>query len=88
MNTLKTLLFDASNGFLVQARHLLRSIKEIAVIGCRHDDDGTARLAELLKPELILIDMSMRGMNGLQARRESKAHPSWTLVTISCNPRE
>jgi len=73
MNTIRTLLVDDNEAFLVLARHLLASVPEISVVGLGHDGYDAVRLAEELRPDLILMDLSMPGMGGLQATRLIKA---------------
>ncbi|MCK9194793.1 MAG: response regulator transcription factor [Nevskia sp.] len=83
MKTFRTLLVDDNEAFLVLARHLLATVPEIEVIGLGHDGYDAVRLAEELRPDLILMDLSMPGMSGLQATRLIKAQdaPPHILIT-------
>lgn len=83
MNTVRTLLVDDNEAFLVLARHLLATVPEIEVIGVGHDGYDAVRLAEDLRPDLILMDLSMPGMGGLQATRLIKAQDNPPRILIA-----
>lgn len=83
MKMLKTLLIDDNDAFLVLAKHLLSSVEEIEVIGCGHDGYDAVRLATELQPDLILMDMSMPGMGGLQATRLIKTQSAPPCILIA-----
>jgi len=83
MKTLRTLLIDDNEAFLVLARHLLVSVPQIEVIGVGHDGYDAVRLAEEQHPDLILMDLSMPGMGGLQATRLIKAQDQPPLIIIA-----
>ncbi|GAC1621983.1 MAG: response regulator transcription factor [Nevskia sp.] len=82
MKTFRTLLVDDNEAFLVLARHLLATVPEVEVVGLGHDGYDAVRMAEDLRPELILMDLSMPGMGGLQATRLIKAQdvPPYILI--------
>jgi len=83
MKTFKTLLVDDNEAFLVLARHLLATVPEIEVVGLGHDGYDAVRMAEELRPDLILMDLSMPGMGGLQATRLIKAQDSPPHILIA-----
>lgn len=62
MNALKTLLVDDNEAFLVLAGHLLQGNPRVQVVGRGFNGYDAVRLAENLRPELILMDLSMPGM--------------------------
>ena len=74
MSTFRTLLIDDNEAFLTLAMHLLKPNPRIEIIGRGYTGYDAVRLAESLKPDLILMDLSMPGMGGLQATRLIKAH--------------
>jgi DNA-binding NarL/FixJ family response regulator len=49
---------------------LLQLSNEIEVIGEAGDGKEAIRLAELLHPDVVIMDLEMPGMNGLQATQE------------------
>ncbi|HSW14119.1 MAG TPA: response regulator transcription factor [Solimonas sp.] len=82
MNTLRTLLIDDNRAFVVLARHLLAG-SPVSVIGEGYDGYDAVRLAEELHPDLIIMDLAMPGMGGLQATRLIKAQDNPPRVVIA-----
>ena len=63
---------------------LIDSQPDMGVVGEAADGDGVLRQAEALKPDVIVIDISMPGMNGLIATRTLKrAQPSVSIVALT-----
>lgn len=83
MKRLRTLLVDDNQAFLVLQKHLLAPIERIDVVGFGHDGYDAVRLADELRPDLIVIDLVMPGMGGLQATRLIKAQDNPPLVVIA-----
>lgn len=83
MTALKTLLVDDNEAFLVLAGHLLQGNPRVQVIGRGFNGYDAVRLAESLRPDLILMDLSMPGMGGLQATRLIKAQDEPPLILIT-----
>jgi DNA-binding NarL/FixJ family response regulator len=63
-------------------RALLASEPNLDVVGEAKDGQEAIRVAEKLKPHLILMDLSMPRMNGLDAIREIKKHSPETKILI------
>lgn len=83
MKTLRTLLVDDNRPFLILARHLLEDCAQIEVVGEAHDGNEAVRLAESMRPDLIIMDLAMPGMGGLQATRLIKAQDSPPVIVIA-----
>lgn len=83
MGRLKTLLVDDNAPFLVLARHLLGVYPELELIGEARDGHEAVQMAESLRPQLIIMDLAMPGMGGLQATRLIKAQDSPPLIIIA-----
>jgi two-component system, NarL family, response regulator NreC len=63
---------------------ILQSFPEWEV--CGEADNGTdaIRLTEILKPEAIVMDISMPGLNGIETTREiRKKHPEVKIVLLT-----
>lgn len=83
MDSLKTVLVDDNKAFVVLARHLLARCPRIEVVGTGYDGYDAVRLAEELRPDLIIMDLLMPAMGGLQAARLIKAQSQPPLVIIA-----
>lgn len=53
-------------------RHLLENDPEFHVVGEAGDGIETIRLTEALKPDVLVVDMMMPGLNGLEVLRQLK----------------
>lgn len=89
MPTLRTLVVDDH----VDLRNLLRSIlqeeTECVVIGEASDGLQAVEQADELQPDLILLDLSLRKLNGMEVgRRIRKLSPHSKIVFLSqeCSP--
>ncbi len=82
MKRLRTLLVDDNKSFLVLSKHLLAPIEGLDLVGFGHDGFDAVRLADELRPDLIIMDLVMPGMSGLQATRLIKAqdHPPRIII--------
>lgn len=79
----RTLLIDDNEAFLTLATHLLKGNPRLEIVGRGYTGYDAVRLAESLKPDLILMDLSMPGMGGLQATRLIKAQDSPPIIYIA-----
>lgn len=61
---------------------LLSSEPDITVIGEAVDGEAAIRLSQELKPDVVLMDIGMPGINGMQATREIKSKLPETNVLV------
>lgn len=61
------LLVDDNRTFLSAVRNFLAQLPEVLIVGEAHDGQEALELALQLKPDLVLMDIAMPGMNGLDA---------------------
>jgi DNA-binding NarL/FixJ family response regulator len=63
---------------------LIDSQPEMTVIGEATDGEGVLQQAHALKPDIVVMDISMPGMNGLIAtRRLKQAQPDVAVIALS-----
>jgi len=63
---------------------LIDSQPDMAVVGESADGNGVLDRANALKPDIVVMDLSMPGMNGLVATRTlKKAQPNVTIVALT-----
>lgn len=63
---------------------LIDSQTDMAVVGEAADGDGVLQQAEALKPDIVVVDISMPGMNGLVATRALKRmQPELAIVALT-----
>ena len=67
MSAVRVLLADDHPGFIQSAARFLSRAPQIEIVGCVLTSRGAVDLARHLKPDLVLIDLVMPEMNGLQA---------------------
>ena len=89
MSRLRVLLADDHTLVRAGLRKLLESLPDIEVVG--EADDGLAllQLAQQLQPNLVLMDIAMPGLNGLEATaRLTKTQPDVRVVILSMHQNE
>ena len=86
--TLRTLIVDDEPLAIERMQVLCAELDGLSVVGTASDGDAALRLAEKLKPDLLLLDMTMPGMDGLSVARElskKEAPPAVIFVTAHEN---
>ncbi|RKF19116.1 DNA-binding response regulator [Altericroceibacterium spongiae] len=81
---LRTLIVDDEPLAIERMQVICAELDGISVIGTASDGSSAMRLAEKLKPDLLLLDMTMPGMDGLSVARElgkSESDPAIIFVT-------
>ena len=69
MGELRILIADDHQVIREGLRKLLEEAADMAVAGEAGDGEEAARMAEELRPDVVLMDISMRGLNGFDAAR-------------------
>lgn len=84
MTTIRTLLADDHTLVRAGIRKLLESIEDISVVGEARDGLAVIEMAQDLKPRLVVMDIAMPGLNGLEATaRILKADLSVLVLIVS-----
>mgnify|MGYP000636773528 CR=1 FL=1 len=70
-------------------RKLLESLPDVEVVGEADDGQAAIALAGQLRPDLVLMDIAMPGLNGLEAAaRLTKAYPQTRVLILSMHQNE
>jgi DNA-binding NarL/FixJ family response regulator len=86
---IRVLLADDHTLVLAGIRGLLMNLAGVDVVGTAGDGHETLRLAEELRPDVVLLDIGMPGMNGLEvAERLKKLDPAIRVVILSMHLSE
>jgi len=78
----RVLLVDDSAEFLDSASHFLNTDPRIEIVGRAYSGKGALEQVPVLKPDLVLMDLTMPEMNGLEATRALKSQPDGPRVII------
>jgi DNA-binding NarL/FixJ family response regulator len=79
---MRTLLIDDYPPFLAALSKFLELQSTVEIVGRARSGDEGLRLAAELKPELVLVDFSMYGTDGLDVIRKLKAGPHPPRVVV------
>jgi DNA-binding NarL/FixJ family response regulator len=83
MRTLNLLLVDDHPGFINAAMRHLRRVEWIRVLGMAGNGIEAVTQCEVLRPDVVLMDLAMPEMGGLQATRLIKAQDNPPFVVIA-----
>ena len=84
MTSIRILLADDHALVLAGIRTLLQGVDDFQVVGEAHDGEALLALVEQVPCDVIALDISMPGMNGLQAMAQILArHPEARIVILS-----
>lgn len=82
MSQPRVLLVDDSPDFLLAARDFLSTQTILSLIGEARSGENALEQVRDLKPDLVLLDLSMPGMNGIEVTGQLKAQPNPPRVII------
>jgi DNA-binding NarL/FixJ family response regulator len=84
MQTVKTLIADDDARFRRRVRDLLASEPDLEIVGEAADGHDAIGKARELKPDLVLMDVRMPGMSGLDAARRLKLEmPGLKIIVLT-----
>jgi len=69
----RILIVDDDQGFRVFIRRVLEREEEWRIVGEALDGEEAVRKTQKFQPDLVLMDMDLPGINGLEATRRVKA---------------
>ncbi len=77
-------LIDDHQMFREGIRHLLEKRKDIVTLGEAGDGRSAVRMAKKLKPQVVIMDVSMPDLNGIEATRQILMdNPEIRIVALS-----
>ena len=82
MNKINVLIADDHSMVRQGLKQILELEKDIAVTAQAANGEEAVEMARLHKPDIILMDINMPGMNGLQAIKELKKDSSPTKIIV------
>ena len=85
---LRVLIVDDEPLAVERLALLLARIAGVEVVGSAHDGDATLKLAGEVDPQLVLLDIAMPGMDGIDVARAlsaSAANPAIVFITAFDN---
>lgn len=89
MNTIRVLLVEDHTLVRKGIRSILKSENDIEVIGEAEDGRKALEIVEQLNPDIVLMDISMSSLNGLQAtQRIKKKLPKCKVIILTVHEVE
>ena len=86
---IRVLLADDHTLVRAGIRGLLKALENVEVVGEAGDGQEAMRLAEALRPDIVLLDVGMPGLNGLEvAGRLATLDASMKVVILSMHTSE
>jgi len=84
MDEIRVLLADDHVVVREGTRELIQRERDMEVIGEADDGEEAAKLAVELRPDVVLMDIAMPKLNGIEATRQIKAHcPAIAVLVLS-----
>lgn len=89
MNKIRIVLADDHMILRKGLRSLLEAEKQVEIVGEGENGNDVVRLADKLDPDIIVMDISMPKMNGVEAtKRVKKRHPNIKVIILSRHREE
>jgi len=89
MRTIRILLADDHQLIRTGLRLVIEQQKDLAVVGEAGDGREAVTLANSLRPDVVVMDISMPNLNGIEAAHQIKqSHPEIAVIVLSMHPDE
>jgi len=84
MSKIKVLIADDHPAFREGLAQLLNKQEDIEVVAEAEDGQQTVELAKQLQPDVILIDIAMPGVNGIESAKQIKSiYPKTNIIMLT-----
>src|SRR5918998_1647675 len=84
MEAIRLLIVDDQTITRSGLRHLLTGVGDLEIVGEARSGEEAVELALTLQPDVVLMDLRMPGMNGIEAtRRIHRASPSIGILVLT-----
>jgi DNA-binding NarL/FixJ family response regulator len=80
--TVRVLIVDDQEPFRMAARMVVEITDGFEVVGEAETGEDSVRMAEELRPDLVLMDVNLPGINGLDATRQILAQGGDSVVVL------
>jgi DNA-binding NarL/FixJ family response regulator len=85
----RILLVDDHPAYLERARQLLEQHPGVEVAGIALSGEEAIRLTPDVRPDVVLLDFQMPGLNGIETTRRLKvAHPGLSVIIVTAHDDE
>jgi DNA-binding NarL/FixJ family response regulator len=89
MKTLRVILADDHTLVRAGLRSLVEQLKDVSVVAEANDGHEVLAAAAIHHPDVVLMDITMPGMNGFEAAlRLKKEHPQVKIIILSMHASE
>jgi two-component system, NarL family, invasion response regulator UvrY len=78
----RVLIVDDLEPFRRAARAVVEATADFEVAGEAADGEASVEAAESLRPDIILMDVNLPGISGLEATRRIRATAPWIMVLL------
>jgi two-component system response regulator AlgR len=79
---LKILIADDEPLAAERLQMLLARVDNVDLVGTAHDGESAVRMAEALNPDLVLLDIAMPGLDGIEVARALSHHEKGSAVVF------
>lgn len=87
--SVSVLLVDDDAGFRKAVRRLSEREKDFRLVGEAENGEEALRLEHELRPQVIFMDITMPGLNGIEAMRRIKARrPGVKVIILTAHEEE
>jgi two-component system response regulator YesN len=84
----KALIVDDDENWRILYKHLFRELKDFAVASTAENAEEALKMVEELRPDLVVTDASLPGMNGLELTEKlRKDYPALKILIITSHDR-